>query len=94
MVLGKERRDCVRVSNELILGFLLHDPAMILQRGQLNVTTPDIIARLRRMDILHVNCLKYILMRFILFGYNSFIFPRNMNMMIDRTSMIFDMAFP
>ena len=39
MVLGEERLDSVRVLNELILGFLLHDLTRIPQRGQLNVIT-------------------------------------------------------
>ena len=37
MVLGEEQLDSVRVSNELILGFLLHDVRMIPLRGQHNV---------------------------------------------------------
>ena len=39
MVLGEERLDCVRVSNELIWGLLLYDLKMIPQRGQLDVIT-------------------------------------------------------
>ena len=39
MVLGEERLDSVRTSNELILGFLLHELTMVPQRVQLNVIT-------------------------------------------------------
>ena len=39
MVLSGERLERVRVSNELIRGFSLHDLTMIPQRGQLNMIT-------------------------------------------------------
>ena len=46
MVLGEERPDSVRVSNKLILGFLLQDVKMLPQRSQRNV----IIVHLRPQE--------------------------------------------